>query len=282
MKEVYEFRLFESEAKKYFRADEGTVISSLARVIHVGAQDPLFSRIRLVELNLRSEKRHLVASWACVRKYTKGELEASTWFTAFAPRVFEPVGEECGTVYDEKTACMHCGFGATQMTPLALNLTRVPKGVDVARTLAGELVASERFASLVSETGASGADLRAISHAGRRSVPSSEWWQLVPNCTGVEVAPETRFGIDPFTSNAMGEYKCPIGHVLGLRRLSELTVLQSSLTEVDLQATRGAVGIRAGVLRPERILVLSKRLRDAFTQRGLKGLDFEVVRVARG
>lgn len=280
MKEIFDFRLFEAEARPFFQ-NEGQVLSSgLARALRASPGDDVFSRLRLVHSTLRAEGRHLIASWGCIRRYSKKEVDAASWFVGLPVRAFEPTGEECGTVYDDSSACEVCGFGAAQISPLHLDLGKIPKGVDIARTIAGEIVVSDRFAELVHEEGITGAEIREVLPTKRRRASLPRWHQLTPKTADVEVARPTSFGVDPFSLDEDGRYRCPTGHVLGLRRLSVLSVSGDSLRNADLQATRAAVGQRLGELRPERILVLSRRLHAAINRARLKGLDFEVINVS--
>lgn len=282
MRELFEFRLFESEARKYFRPDEGRQLSALARAVRTPARGSLFTKVALVESNLRREGRHLVASWSCTRRYTPGEYARALWLLGSVARVFEPAGEECGTVYDSSEACELCGFGARQVSTLRLRTGRIPRGIDIARSIAGEIVVSERFAGWLATEGLTGTDLRPVDAVGKPRSSGSNWYQLVPERAEVEVAAPSAFGVDPFAAPESDASRCPEGHVLGLRRLTELSATESSLSPVDVQATRAAVGHRLGELRPERMLIFSRRFFESFRRSGLKGLAFEVVHVAAG
>lgn len=280
MKEQYEFRLFEKEAVKFLRADEGRRLSPLARLVRTTPHEPLFAKIRLVHLNLQGTGRHLIASWSISRRYSEAELSSADWLTAFASKTFEPVGEECGTQYDETSACRYCGFGGRQASSLRLNLNKVPASVDVARTLAGEIVVSERFAQMARASVLSGATLDEVVHQGGRRRDPTLWYQLAPATAEVAISPAAHFGVDPFDESGDGQYRCPLGHVLGLRRTSELVVRRSSLGSEDVQATKSAAGVRSGVLRPERFLLVSQNARRLFLSSAIKGLVFEVVRIS--
>jgi hypothetical protein len=47
-------------------------------------------------------------------------LSSAQLFQLKINKVFEPAGEECGTEYNEGTACPFCGTGADQVSPLFL------------------------------------------------------------------------------------------------------------------------------------------------------------------
>jgi hypothetical protein len=81
--------------------------------------------------------------------------------------VFEPCGEECGTKYDESTACPKCGAGGIQKSTLTLDFRRLPKRADIAATIANERVVSQRLAQLMVDAGVSGFELRPVRHKAR-------------------------------------------------------------------------------------------------------------------
>jgi len=58
------------------------------------------------------------------------ELGATELFLLRAKRRMEPAGEECGTQYNEASACPVCGGGADQITPLFMNGRRIPNSLD--------------------------------------------------------------------------------------------------------------------------------------------------------
>ncbi|HZP46648.1 MAG TPA: hypothetical protein VFB15_13445 [Candidatus Binataceae bacterium] len=80
--------------------------------------------------------------------------------------VFEPAGEQCGTIYDETRACEICGASPPQISALRLDLRRVPRA-DITRTIANEAVVSERFVEAFHKADLSGADFDAVQHAPR-------------------------------------------------------------------------------------------------------------------
>jgi hypothetical protein len=93
------------------------------------------------------------------------------------------------------------------------------------------------------------------------------------------VAPVTRFGVDPFDADEAGEYRCPLGHVLGLNILSELSVVREDWDGADVCATRQWTGVRSrngGAFRPHPLLLISQKLRRLLGELRAKGFDLEV------
>jgi hypothetical protein len=45
--------------------------------------------------------------WRLTRAYEKQEVDEAQLFRPIISSVFEPAGEQCGTVYDESSACKH-------------------------------------------------------------------------------------------------------------------------------------------------------------------------------
>lgn len=190
--------------------------------------------------------------------------------------VFEPSGEECGTSYDESTACSRCGAGAKQTTQLYLPEKRIPKSKDFSRTISGEIVVSRRVAELFARRGVMGAEFLPVCFNKSASAESKDWFQLGISNACCEIVPPTRVGIDPFNDEAKGEFRCPFGDLIGLNMLSEVFVKKTSCREVDITFTRQFVGIRQGLLRPERIILVSQKVAQAIISENLKGVEFEV------
>ena len=70
--------------------------------------------------------------------------------------------------------------------------------------------------------------------------------------------------------------RCPQGDTIGLNRISELKIESQSWNGTDPVFTRQFIGHRLGVLRPERTLIVSPKVRELFIAEKLKGLKFEV------
>lgn len=182
MRTVYEFRVNGDYADRLFRPDEGKDLGSgSVRLIHISPDDPRFVRIgELDRVIHRDHQTFFFAGWHIHRRYTAAEIAAAPMLKVRVKPCFEPPGELCGTLYDESTACPHCGAGATQASDLRLDLRKAPKTKDIARTIAGEIIVSQRMAERMIDTGLRGFELRRVRHKARyeddsidlREVPS--------------------------------------------------------------------------------------------------------------
>jgi hypothetical protein len=216
------------------------------------------------------------AGWDIHRTYTPVEYEKAELFLLCHIATFEPAGEECGTQYDESSACPSCKSGAKQVSPLFLDWKRIPKSKDIARTIAGEIVVSKRMAELFERHSITGAKFGPVCHRPATSAESKDWFQLLVTSCEAEVAAPTKMGINPFDEDATGQYRCSRGDLIGLNRLSEVSISRSSYNGFDIVASRHFVGTRGGLLRPERFLLVSPKLQQAIKQEKLTGCEFEV------
>jgi hypothetical protein len=332
MQERVEFRIDEDDAKKHLRPTDGVHLGQdlegcpTTRKVEVDVMDPLYAKIGELEYQFKTagKKEGFFLGWQIRRKYTKAELAAAEAFLAIIKHTFEPEGEENGTVYDESSACEYCGAGAVRTTDLILPLSRLPKrgNLALARTIAGEVIASEAFANLFKTHRLQGAEFQPIRRASHIEKAITSWYALAVTAPSATIVPPTRAGQAPFgeldwihpppasaaKSNEYrvedwagliaqdarwiewsqqiyredrwarrhSEYRCPLGHTIGLNLLSELSVRRADFEGWDLAATAQHVGLRQGVLRPERLLLMSPRLRNLVLEAGLKGITFEV------
>ena len=281
MRETYDFRIPERHAQRYLKPDDGKVIgfSGELRQVVLDSRDPRMEVIRKTEqaFHERGECFHL--GWTIQRKYTEKELEGAELFYLFPRATFEPVGESCGTEYDDAAACKHCGAHASQLTELRLDTSRLPRGRDIAKTIAySEVVVSARLAEAFQKHGLTGARFLPIrGRGGRKAIDS--WFQLAVDSRPLGVAPQTRFGVAPFDEDEKGEYRCPKGHVLGLNLLSEVWVKRKDWDGADVCATKQWVGMRSrngGVFRPHPLLLISQRMRRLLDDLKAKGHQLEV------
>jgi len=102
------------------------------------------------------------------------------------------------------------------------------------------------------------------------------WHQLVVNSVTAVIVRPTRVGVDPFDDDPGGQYRCPLGHLLGLNLLSELSIRAVSTTETDFVCSRQFVGVRRGHLRPRRVILASPKVHRLFEAERIKGAYFEV------
>jgi hypothetical protein len=175
MRTSVEFRVAEKYAREYLEPSVGRVLGSpleieqfgpSVRAVTVFTDDPLYQRIGEIYRRMRKRNQFFFLGWIVRHHYTRKELVEAEFFHLTAT-VFEPSGEECGTVYDESSACPHCGAGRGRTGPLVLDLRKAPKNKDLARTIAHEWVVSQQLAERLVEAGMSGFELRPVRHKAR-------------------------------------------------------------------------------------------------------------------
>lgn len=167
MQEAIEFRVDEDLADRLFREDEGQRLGSIRKVV-MSRDDERFPKIGELQDEVRSATEFaFFYGWNIRRRYTKHELSSAEAFQITYIPTFEPCGEECGTTYDESTACPTCRAGATQTTDLRLDLRKAPRRKDLARTIAGEIIVSQRLAELMVAADLKGFELRQVRHKTR-------------------------------------------------------------------------------------------------------------------
>lgn len=194
--------------------------------------------------------------------------------------MFEPAGEERGTKYDESSACPNCGAGAKQVGSLVLDLKRIPKGKDIAKTIAGEVVVSRRVAELFARNGVTGVALGPVRLSAASSAESKDWFQLIVPASDAEIIAPTRVGIDPFNDDPTGECRCSVGDLIGLNLLSEVTIRATTRGDSDFVSSRQFIGVRRGLLRPERVILISPKVWRLIESERIKGVDVEVAHLA--
>jgi len=276
MRELAEFRIPEEHAKRFLSSDEGVSLGGSVRKVELDTISPRFLEIGAIDKKLRREKRSFFTACIIRRRYSKAELEEAALFRPELTSTFEPAGEECGTKYDESTACPRCGAGAKQTTPLYLPEKRIPKSKDVSRTIAGEIVVSRRVAELFARHEITGAELLPVRSNPLSSAESKDWFQLTVPKADAEISAPTRMGIDPFDDDEKGECRCPLGDLIGLNLLSEVSIKSTSRGNADIISSRQFVGMRRGLLRPERIILVSPKVRRLIESEKLKGVEIEV------
>lgn len=272
MRETIEIRVSEERAAKFLEPGLGTMLGDSVRKVVLPIEDPRVKFIGDLDREFSKKGRAFFTFWHIYRHYTRAELDAAELLQLVVRPTFEPPGEMCGTGYDEDAACPKCGAGAPQLTELHLDVRRIPKKKDLAVTIAGEIVVSARLVKALLERGITGAEYRPVRH--KTGAISEEWRQLVVTAPPVEVAPPTRVGSDPFNLDREGRYRCPLKHVAGLNRLSELWLKRPRRDSSDWLLTRQYIGVRRGVLRPEQQLLISPRLYRLLLE--LKAKRFEV------
>jgi hypothetical protein len=196
------------------------------------------------------------------------------------PHVFEPEREIeiCGRMIRMNRST--CGVGAKQLTNLFLDWSRIPKRKDICQTIAGEIVVSKRLADLFIAHNISGVKFGRVRRHPASSAESKDWFQLIVGSAEAEIVPPTRAGIDPFDDGSQGESRCPLGHLIGLNLLSEISVSSTSRGDADIVSTRQFIGVRRGLLRPEAEILLSPKVWRLLELENVNGCEVEVVHLS--
>ncbi len=306
MKELIEFRLPEEKAEKFLRPTDGIRLGMSVRKLLLLVSDPLVSQIITIQNKLKESGDYLFLYSHIHRRYNESEMRAADAFRVIIKHVFEPAGEECGTIYDDSGACEYCGSGGQQVSNLILETRSLPKqsNLGIAKTIAGEIVVSQSFVELFEANKLKGAEFQAVRQRKNSAVVVPGWYQLLVCSASLTIVAPTRAGVTPFDDgseqllnqgeileqlgikgswcDSHGQYRCPMGHTMGLNLLSELSVEKEESDEWDMAWTRQRVGVRRGLLRPEPLLVISRRLRELALHQGLKGMAFEIVHLIPG
>lgn len=167
MREIGEFRIPEDRVGQLFEPHEGKSLGGSVRVITIDTTDPRFGRIGELQMKLRRKGKAFFHGWDTYHRYSDHELQHAKLFQLMITAAFEPVGEDCGTIYDESTTCKYCGAGRTQVSDLRLDLRKVPKNKDIARTIANEWIVSQRLAELMLDANLTGFELRRVRHKAK-------------------------------------------------------------------------------------------------------------------
>jgi hypothetical protein len=290
MKEIHEFWI----SKDYYHLlpKKDAKFNGSNYILKIERNDPVFDLIGVFQTKYRKKNKSFFGFWKVHRTYTQKELETARLFRVKIKPVFEPEGEECGTLYDEEAACPVCGANRVQIGPLRLKKGSIPKK-DIARTIAGEVVVSRRFADACRDRGLKGIMHEPVEYARG----TSDHFQLLISHE-VDMSPRTETGVNPFNFSEGSEaseftvsggykvrfekevYKCPLGHTIGANLLSEAYVLNDpAIGREDFLASEQKIGGKQGVLRPEPLYFCSPAFRNMILEEKLKGFEFEIAHV---
>ena len=264
-----------------FAENEGKRVGSSVRRIELETTDPRFAEVGRLQRELRAKQgAPFFYGWNLKRKPSSLELRQANLFMLRVVAVFEPAGEERGTKYDESSSCPNCGAGAKQIGPLILDVRRIPKGKDIAKTIGGEMIVSRRGAELFKRHGIAGVVLGPLRMSAASSAESKDWFQLSVESADAEITAPTRVGIDPFDDDPQGECRCPLGDLLGLNLLSEVTIRAATRGDADFVSSRQFIGTRRELLRPERVIFVSPKVWKLMESEKLKGCELEIAQLA--
>jgi hypothetical protein len=152
-------------------------------------------------------------------------------------------------------------------------VVRAQKKSDLSISLGGELLASEKFRNCWEAAGLTGVRFDYVENAVRRRCQGIYAMNVD---VGAKVARSTIVADNPL-SVGRSEYKpCSNGDTLGLALISQLGITSKSL-QADATLTAQYFGVREGLLRPQSLLLFSRRAYSMFQAAQLSGCSFEVV-----
>ncbi len=274
MKEILELRINIDFANLLFQEFEGKKKGTSVKVIEIKKDDPRYQLIPLISEEVkRKYNKTFFYGWKITRKYSKKEIENADLLQIKIKSIFEPTGEECGTVFDESESCDFCGAHRIQISPLILKSGTIPKK-DIAKTIGGEVIVSERFLNAVKRRNFRGLKLSQTN--------LKKCYQLNTDAQ-IELTINTVSGINVFDLSSSNEgeiYKCPKGHTIGLNLISEAYVLKNELiANNDFLKSKQKIGVKRGLLRPEPIYFCSQAFRLMVEEEKLSGFEFEVAQI---
>jgi hypothetical protein len=278
MREILELRMSTEETERYLPPNVGKDVGYGVRKLLLDVEEPLVEKLRALEAEYRARGTTLFSMCEVSRRYTLRELRAAEFLMVEFWPFFRPTGEECGTLYDESTACASCGAGSRQVNALHLELRRIPKSRDIALTMGGEYVISSQLAEVLRQHRITGYELRPIVSKGGK--PSSDHYQLVIPSATAEIVSPTRVG-RTYLAPEPDPNRCPEGHILGHRLLSPLHLSRNSLGGLDWVLTRQRFSSRQGLFRPYSLMIVTQRLYRLLAEQKVRNLHAEVVYLQR-
>lgn len=289
MKETIEFWMYPEYADQLFKPNECLRDNGSIKVIKISRDDLRWGKIKILYDKVKKNNGALWSCWDIDRQYTKEEIMQAQLFHLSMGR-FHTAGEECGTKYDETTACPICGANAKQVTPLHLYKNKIPKR-DIAKSWGGEMIVSDKFVEAVKARGLKSLFFSPV-YSGKNKL--EHVFQLTAE-KEIELSDKTVVGCNPFNLTTESEidsyvdncgnvvkkeivYKCPHGDNIGLNIISEAYVLDSPLIgEYDFIASRQRIGARIGLSRPEPVYFVSPAFRKMLIEEKLlpmKQIDY--------
>jgi hypothetical protein len=108
---------------------------------------------------------------------------------------------------------------------------------------------------------------------------SDQWMQMVVLKHDAHLVSPIVAGEKPFEDprgQESQQYRCPLGHRLGLNLISEAYVERASWTGEDIVLSQEYFGARMGLLRPHRLALVSHKVRKAIEKKKLRGVTLEI------
>lgn len=292
MREIFEFRVNKKFSNLLPVTISGKDLGPVIK-IQIDKDTVEFGIIKgLTQKIKETEKESFFYGWSIKRKYGQKEFDNALLLHLIIDTTFEPAGEECGTLYDETTACLICGADRKQISPLKLKKSSIPKK-DIARTIAGEVVVSEKFALAIKQRRLNGLIIKPIAF----NKSSTNYYQLLSS-SEVELSQNTLAGVDPFDFSNSSDgsefsisggyhfkldreiYNCPNGDTIGLNLLSAPHILNcSAVKNNDFLVSKQKLGVKRGLLRPEPLYFCSPAFRQMIQDEKLTGFSFEIATI---
>ena len=186
--------------------------------------------------------------------------------------------ESCEASYDYSFSCPICRSGPFQNSPISFDTNALSKNRHIYRTISGEIFVSSQFVSTFLKNKITGINFRDIDVCAKKSNADS-WFQMIVSLADIDIVSPTRIGNDPFDEDTSGKYRCPNGDLIGLNVLSEISISRRQIWDHDVMHTRQFIGVHRGLLRPERLILVSPKTRAVIESAKFKGVDFEIVRL---
>jgi hypothetical protein len=214
----------------------------------------------------------LFLSWFIRREYAPGEIEEAELFLLNIFDAFEPAGEELGVVYLPDVEGP--AESTNRIGPLILQCSRF-RGSAFCSSIADERLVAPEMQSVIRNEAFTGVEFGPIICKGQEGSKRG-WAELIVTSPKVSISPGTLIGVDPLELGPRGG--TGLGDNIGLNVLSEVEIVRESWDGADFAVSKQTVGSRQGLLRPRRLLMISKRVFDAMSPNMRRGLGFEVIR----
>ncbi len=277
MREIVQFRIPENWALEWLQSSDGKVTrTGSVRIINTPRGSELYERVVAIDREWRKIGRYFVLGYGIDRAYDSAELEQADLLLLHISNVFEPAGEDFDAVY---LPDVHgpAEF-ANRIGPLVLQCSRF-RGNSFCQTIACERLISPEVQKIVRDRSFTGLDFGPVMCKGSPRT-KTDWAELVVTAPKVAIAPPTVVGTDlsgdppPNVWDETTEY-------LGLNVLSEVSIRRDSWDGSDFAVSWQTVGAHQGLLRPYRLLFVSKRVFEALSPKMRRGLKVEIAKLVQ-
>jgi hypothetical protein len=171
--------------------------------------------------------------------------------------------------------------GGLRIGPLILNSKKLPRGNDLAVSIANELIVSSRLSEIIRRSNVTGVEFAKVYSPGISLIELLDWRDPVVQYQGAVLTSATRVGDRPFLETSTESGACRCGQLLGLNLLSEPWIAAETRGTEDVIQTSQFIGVRRGVLRPRRLTLVSPKVREVFLRAKVKGFRLEVAHIVK-